>query len=102
MLCYFFQAGFYAYFVVLFEYGLRPGYLVGLDDHNVFGYSKDEDVVDNAYFLWCFDDADYPCIYGPKEFDCNWIDWDEPWEPYKDADLWKPKSAGSGVRDPTF
>jgi len=49
-------AGFYAYFVVLFEYGLKPIYLPGLDEHNVFGYTKDEDTLENAYFMWCFSD----------------------------------------------
>jgi len=86
-------AGFYAYFVVLFEYGLRPEKLIGLDNHNVFGHSKDDDILKNTYFLWCFDHDDFPCVYTPKQFDCDWNDWDKPWDPFSESSKWKPKAA---------
>jgi len=85
-------AGFYAYFVVLFEYGLKPGYLPGLDEHNVFGYTKDSDVLENSYFMWCFDNTDYKCVYTPKEFSCDWVKWDDPYSPFKGSGDWAPKS----------
>lgn len=46
-------AGFYAYFCVLFEYGLEPQHIIGMDKHFVFSSPKVEKLYKNGYFLWC-------------------------------------------------
>jgi len=46
--------------------------------------------LDNAYFMWCFDNKDYPCVYTSKEFSCNWVNWDEPYSPFKGSGDWAP------------
>lgn len=53
--------------------------LWGLDFRGIiFPFSTKDDVVKNVYFLWCFKDYnDYPCVYTPKEFNCDWIGWDD-------------------------
>jgi len=84
-------AGFYAYFTVLFEWGLEPGHLFGMDTDAVFGPTQDDKIKDNAYFLWCFDDTDLPCVYTPNEFDCDWINWDSDlsvWDEFKSGENW--------------
>jgi hypothetical protein len=53
--------------------------LWGLDYRGIiFPFSTKDDVVQNVYFLWCFDNpSDWPCVYTPKEFQCSWIGWDD-------------------------
>jgi len=77
-------AGFFAYFVVLFEYGLHYKYLPGMDDKVVFDRKSHQDVRKYAYFMWCFQvpdgsttvkQSDYPCVYTPMEWDQDWFSW---------------------------
>jgi len=71
-------AGFFAYFVVLFEYGLKPAFLPGIDKSQVFASTtSDLDIRQYAYFLTCFDDSAYNCVYFPQEYSCGWRNWDK-------------------------
>merc|ERR1719383_1322486 len=82
-------AGFYAYFCVLFEYGLEPQHIIGMDKHFVFSPPKVEKLYKNGYFLWCFDDSSYECVYTPKTFNCDFIKWkDSAWEPFEQGGDW--------------
>merc|ERR1740129_1953124 len=82
-------AGFYAYFCVLFEYGLEPQHIIGMDKHFVFSPPKVEKLYKNGYFLWCFDDSSYECVYTPKTFNCDFIKWkDSAWEPFEQGADW--------------
>merc|ERR550532_2662455 len=58
-------AGFYAYFCVLFEWGLEPKHIMGMDKHFVFAPPKIKKLFKNGYYMWCFEDADYECVYTP-------------------------------------
>lgn len=60
-------AGFYAYFVVLHGFGLRPQHLIGLDQYRVFNDYLTESSLRDAYYLWCFD-PEYrsKCEYLPN------------------------------------
>merc|ERR1719220_1557930 len=53
-------AGFYAYFVVMFSYGLRPEFLLGLDDDNLYewkAYAFDDGKSQiDGFWLYCWDD----------------------------------------------
>eukprot|EP00494_Astrolonche_serrata_P024265 UN24523 len=91
-------AGFFAYFVVLFEYGLRPGKLIGMDTDQVFDYTNDSKIQRNAYFMWCFNNDDYPCVYTPQVFDCGWVNWKSgPFDEFKANENWGP----TGTQFPT-
>merc|ERR1719499_1327844 len=82
-------AGFYAYFCVLFEWGLEPQHIIGMDKHFVFSPPKVEKLYKNGYFLWCFDDSSYECVYTPKTFNCDFIKWkDSAWEPFEQGGDW--------------
>merc|ERR1719204_2626280 len=87
-------AGFYAYFCVLFEWGLEPKHIVGMDKHFIFAPPKIKKLFTYGYFLWCFTDDSLECVYTPKTFDCDMIDWKESaWKPFKEDD-WKPTNFG--------
>merc|ERR1719464_906192 len=62
-------AGFYAYFTVLHGFGFTPRMLIGLDAHRVFNDQRTESALRDAYYLWCFDDSDIPCVYLPNFYD---------------------------------
>jgi len=82
-------AGFYAYFCVLFEYGLEPQHIIGMDKHFVFSPPKVEKLYKNGYFLWCFDDSSYECVYTPKTFNCDFNKWkDSAWKPFESGADW--------------
>jgi len=77
-------AGFYAYMVVLWSYGLRPEFLVGLDSNSLYEW-KPYDFRDGknqyeGFWLYCFEDTDDDCLYAPDPsvFDCWWDD-DRVW-----------------------
>jgi len=87
-------AGFYAYFCVLFEWGLEPKHIVGMDKHFIFAPPKIKKLFEFGYFLWCFTDDSLECVYTPKEFTCEWIGWkDSAWKPFKEDD-WMPTNFG--------
>jgi len=90
-------AGFYAYFCVLFEFGLEPQHIIGMDKHFVFAPPKVKKLYKNGYFLWCFDDSSYECVYTPKTHECDWIDWKTTaWKPFKSSTSdWGPSNIGS-------
>jgi len=86
-----FLAGFYAYFVVLWSYGLYPLDLVNLDADNLYPYmAANQDYQQQGYWLYCLedkvgirnpanDDDDLltrhrNCFYAPDPsvFDCFW------------------------------
>merc|ERR1719320_4707 len=66
-------AGFYAFFVVLWNYGMSPQDTIGMDDHNLYAmipakYALQRD----GYWMWCLDPATLQeenegaaCVYGP-------------------------------------
>ena len=65
-------AGFYAYFVVLHSFGLRPDFLIWLDRDAVFQFGGLVDPVRDAYWLYCFTgsfadeyDLKHRCVYFP-------------------------------------
>ena len=62
-------AGFYAYFTVLHGFGFTPRMLVGLDTHRVFNDQRTETALRDAYYLWCFHDAAYDCVYLPNFYE---------------------------------
>jgi hypothetical protein len=63
-------AGFYAYFVVLMDFGLEPGFLLGLDEALVFDHEPGKDEINrDAYYLWCWDNSN-DCLYYP-DFSTN-------------------------------
>jgi len=83
-------AGFYAYFCVLFEWGLEPKHIVGMDKHFIFAPPKIKKLFTYGYFLWCFTDDSLECVYTPNTFSCDMIDWKESaWKPFKEDD-WMP------------
>jgi magnesium-transporting ATPase (P-type) len=83
-------AGFYAYFCVLFEWGLEPKHIVGMDKHFVFAPPKIKKLFEFGYFLWCFTDSSMECVYTPKTFSCDMIGWKESaWKPFGEGD-WYP------------
>jgi len=78
-------AGFYAYFVVLWNYGISPGDTVGLDFEGLFAfmpgkYEKQRD----GYWMYCLDPPilterssnNHDCFYAPDPsvFTCYWDD----------------------------
>merc|ERR1719317_525781 len=77
-------AGFYAYFVVLWNYGINPGDTVGMDDDNLFAfipgrYAEQRD----GYWMYCLDAAilterltGNSCFYAPDPsvFSCYFDD----------------------------
>merc|ERR1719320_653342 len=77
-------AGFYAYFVVLWNYGINPGDAVGMDDDNLFAfipgrYTEQRD----GYWMYCLDAAilterltGNSCFYAPDPsvFSCYFDD----------------------------
>jgi len=84
-------AGFYAYFCVLFEWGLEPKHIVGMDKHFIFAPPKIKKLFEFGYFLWCFTDSSMECVYTPKTFSCDMIDWKESaWEPFAAGGDWSP------------
>merc|ERR1719394_522848 len=59
-----------------------------MDTDAVYGPTQDDKVKRNAYFMFCFDDFDYPCVYTPNIFQCNWINWDSDlsvWDEFKNS-----------------
>jgi magnesium-transporting ATPase (P-type) len=76
-------AGFFAYFVVLYEYGISYKYLLYMDDAMVFDKTSQREVRNYAYFMWCFEHQDgavaaypeYPCAYTPKQWMGDWYNW---------------------------
>merc|ERR1719383_443643 len=83
-------AGFYAYFCVLFEWGLEPKHIVGMDKHFIFAPPKIKKLFEFGYFLWCFTDSSMECVYTPKTFSCDMIGWKESaWKPFGEGD-WYP------------
>jgi hypothetical protein len=50
----------------------------------VFGPTTDDDIQENAFFLWCFDKVeDYPCVYTPAYFHKDFVNWDKDvYKPY--------------------
>merc|ERR1719283_84196 len=72
-------AGFYAYFTVLHGFGFTPRMLVGLDQHRVFNDQRTETALRDAYYLWCFDDSAYDCVYLPNFYDGVIPDTDVPY-----------------------
>jgi hypothetical protein len=60
-------AGFYAYFTVLHGFGFTPSHLMDLDRYRVFNEYLKNDVLRDAYYLWCFDlEITDRCIYLPN------------------------------------
>lgn len=67
-------AGFYAYFVVLWNYGINPGDTIGMDDNNLFSYipGRYEEQRD-GYWMYCLEAdilserslAGHQCFYVP-------------------------------------
>jgi len=87
-------AGFYAYFVVLWSYGLRPEFLLGLEENSLFEwkaieFNDGENQLD-GYWLYCWSDTTAPCLYAPdpSSFNCHWDD--DTWD--ADAALAMPKT----------
>ena len=78
-------AGFYAYYVVLGSYGLRPEFLFGLENEKVFNtVSTDNKEERYAFYLYCFND-DYDsdgCQYFPDFLNLDEDDYEE-WKDYK-------------------
>merc|ERR1719447_182086 len=70
-------AGFFAYVAVLFEYGLHAKFLLGLDQDNIFPRVVDDDVINYGYYMWCFENNDHPCVYTPKDFSKDWVNWQD-------------------------
>jgi len=97
-------AGFYAYFCVLFECGLKPSYLVGLDSAGLYGFTTDEAYMNMGYFLWCFDDDKNSCLYVPKEFNCDWVGYGDTFKDNMNGGgLWEPMAPPeSGSTEYTF
>merc|ERR1719499_2864245 len=95
-------AGFYAYFCVLFEYGIEPQHMFGMDRYVIFAPAKKQSKMRNAYFMWCFSGDDYDCVYTPKEFDCEWIYWmsGSPYDPFGDvgADWYNTNAAADATK----
>jgi len=86
-------AGFYAYFCVLFEWGLEPKHIVGMDKHFIFAPPKIKKLFEFGYFLWCFTDSSMECVYTPKTFTCDMIEWKESaWEPFASGGDWYPSN----------
>jgi hypothetical protein len=81
-------AGFYAYFCVLFEFGIEPQHMIGMDDDVLFVPQKNKEKMTYGYFMNCFDDSSLECAYTPQTFDCNFVDWDDAWEPFKAGNDW--------------
>merc|ERR1719461_1724142 len=93
-------AGFYAYFCVLFEWGLEPKHLFRMDSHAVYGPSTEKDVRKNAYYMWCFEDADLVCVYTPRVWDCDYVDWhDYSYPEFRDD--WTPDFTTLGLTTPS-
>jgi len=90
-------AGFYAYFCVLFEFGIEPKHMFGMDTNNLFVSPKQQEKLDYGYFLYCFDDESIPCTYTPSAFTCGFVDWDSAWEDggFKSGDDWGMTNFGS-------
>merc|ERR1719193_2632088 len=80
-----FLAGFYAYFVVLWNYGITPVDTIGMDDDNLFAfipgrYKEQSD----GYWMYCLDPAilteasstGHSCFYAPDPsvFSCYFDD----------------------------
>lgn len=73
-------AGFYAFFVVLWNYGINPADTIAMDDNNLYAYTPGKYAPQrDGYWMWCFDEAtliaenkDRSCIYGPdpSAFSC--------------------------------
>merc|ERR1719300_1548501 len=77
-------AGFYAYFCVLFEWGIEPKHMFGMDSTVLFVPQKNKDKMKYGYFMWCFDDASKQCVYTPAQFDCDWIGWNgDDFDPFR-------------------
>jgi len=76
-------AGFYAYFVVLWNYGIYPGDTVGMDDDNLFAFIPGRFTEQrDGYWMYCLDApilterSDHPCFYAPDPsvYTCFWDD----------------------------
>merc|ERR1711920_547140 len=73
-------AGFYAFFVVLWNYGIHPEDTIAMDDNNLYAYTPGKYAPQrDGYWMWCFEEAslvaenrDRSCIYGPdpSAFSC--------------------------------
>eukprot|EP00497_Spongosphaera_streptacantha_P003262 TRINITY_DN390_c0_g1_i6.p1 TRINITY_DN390_c0_g1~~TRINITY_DN390_c0_g1_i6.p1 ORF type:complete len:534 (-),score=108.53 TRINITY_DN390_c0_g1_i6:155-1756(-) len=90
-------AGFYAYFCVLWSYGLRPEFLLGLDQASLYewkAYDFDDGKSQiDGFWLYCFKD-EHDCLYAadPSNFNCHWDDGDNnPWDEASDEALPNPK-----------
>merc|ERR1719208_25807 len=90
-------AGFYAYFTVLHGFGFTPRMLVGLDQHRVFNDQRTETALRDAYYLWCFDDSAYECVYLPNFYDGVIPDSDVPY--YTQAEFAKWQDSGDAYVD---
>jgi hypothetical protein len=90
--------------VVLYEHGFKTSYLLGIDNHNVFSHSTIPYAQERAFFLWCFNQPDdYKCIYTPREFSCDWVEWNENvYPPFKDGGQWAPMDIGKSVTSSLF
>jgi len=78
-------AGFYAYFVVLWNYGIAPADTIGMDDDNLFAFVPGKyDQQRDGYWMYCLQ-ADlltsaskngHDCFYvaDPSSFSCYWDD----------------------------
>merc|ERR1719220_2980771 len=80
-------AGFYAYFVVLWGYGLHPNMLMGADRDTLFvgavvefpgtsGTANGGTLQRDGFWLYCWQDHGEPCNYAPDPsvFKCFWDD----------------------------
>jgi len=96
-------AGFYAYFCVLFEWGIEPKHMFGMDSTVLFVPQKNKDKMKYGYFMWCFDDASKQCVYTPAQFDCNWIGWNgDDFDPFRKGNEWAMNNWADYSSQPEF
>merc|ERR1719447_2002370 len=78
-------AGFYAYFVVLWNYGIAPADTIGMDDDNLFAFVPGKyDQQRDGYWMYCLQAElltsasknGHDCFYvaDPSSFSCYWDD----------------------------
>jgi len=71
--------GFYTYFAVMWSYGLRPEFLIKLDNDDLYEWTSydfnDGKWQIDGFWLYCFNNS-HECLYAPDPsvFSCHWQD----------------------------